>query len=264
MLTEDIDSSIRATLAGCKIGYCSQMISSELSPLTYSTLHKQRMRWAQGWFQVSLRHMLPVLISTTMSIRQVVACLFLLAWREAFCYIILHPLVLITLAGIRGRLTVTVVYIALGAVIFLLGLARTCITFQLAWGGIRRSAFSFVFFAVVQVFWALYMSVIQVMSHAREMLHMHQWTATIREQAVAVKIAIPDGSDSSTADIVRVSLEVVDGGHAKAAAIAGLTTVTIEMPDEDITLAKEVAGQQFVIAMQKEGADMPETIITVM
>jgi len=44
MLTEDIDSSIRATLAGYKIGYSGDVISSELSPLREATLKKQRLR----------------------------------------------------------------------------------------------------------------------------------------------------------------------------------------------------------------------------
>ena len=104
MLTEDIDSSLRATLqgvlnlfsphqspgeeclealkqgpctccyahqiAGAKIGYCSQLISSEEAPETERTLRKQRLRWAQGWFEVSIKHLFSLLISKHTSLRQ--------------------------------------------------------------------------------------------------------------------------------------------------------------------------------------------------
>jgi hypothetical protein len=52
LLTEDIDSSIRSTIAGYKVWYDNRIISTELAPLTIAAYLKQRKRWAQGWLQV--------------------------------------------------------------------------------------------------------------------------------------------------------------------------------------------------------------------
>lgn len=70
MLTEDIDSSLRATRLGAKIGYSSYLNSSEEAPATEKTLRKQRLRWAQGWTEVSLKHLVPLMFSPYTSFRQ--------------------------------------------------------------------------------------------------------------------------------------------------------------------------------------------------
>ena len=60
-LTEDIEASMRLLAAGGRIVNDPGLISRELAPETISALWKQRMRWAQGWFQVSVRHLPPIL-----------------------------------------------------------------------------------------------------------------------------------------------------------------------------------------------------------
>ena len=190
MLTEDIDSSIRAMLAGYRIGYSPHIISSELSPLTLTTLQKQRLRWAQGWFQVSFKHMIPVLMSKQVTIGQKIGCVFLLAWREVFAYLILHPIMLIIISAARSHLVVTELYLAMGGVIFALGISRTIVAYKLAQGPARHNIGRFILFAVVQIIWSVYMNYVQVLSHAREMLQMHTWTATVREQLVTVQTEI--------------------------------------------------------------------------
>jgi len=64
ILTEDIDSSLRALSRGCKIVHDLNVISYELAPTDIPAMWKQRLRWAQGWTQVSMRH-------------------FFLTWRKA-------------------------------------------------------------------------------------------------------------------------------------------------------------------------------------
>lgn len=56
VLTEDIDSSMRAISQGAKIVHDLNVLSYELAPTTIPALWKQRLRWAQGWTQVSLKH----------------------------------------------------------------------------------------------------------------------------------------------------------------------------------------------------------------
>lgn len=56
MLTEDIDSALRAFSRGCKTVHDLNVTSYELAPTTFSAFWKQRLRWAQGWAQASMRH----------------------------------------------------------------------------------------------------------------------------------------------------------------------------------------------------------------
>ncbi|ADD42703.1 glycosyltransferase family 2 protein [Stackebrandtia nassauensis] len=82
MLTEDIDSSMRALLQGSRIVSDPALLSFELAPESLGPLWHQRMRWAQGWFQVSRRHLLATLRSASFNTRNKLGSLFLLGWRE--------------------------------------------------------------------------------------------------------------------------------------------------------------------------------------
>jgi cellulose synthase/poly-beta-1,6-N-acetylglucosamine synthase-like glycosyltransferase/CheY-like chemotaxis protein len=87
MLTEDIDSSIRVIEAGYKIASDPQLISRELATTTLQAFWHQRMRWAQGWFQVSLKHIWLGLRSPHLSVRQKFGIVQLLGWREIYPWI---------------------------------------------------------------------------------------------------------------------------------------------------------------------------------
>ena len=56
VLTEDIDSSMRAVSMGAKLVHDLNVVSYELAPTTIPAMWKQRLRWAQGWTQVSMKH----------------------------------------------------------------------------------------------------------------------------------------------------------------------------------------------------------------
>ena len=83
MLTEDIDASLRATRRGAKIGFSSFLRSSEEAPHTERTLRKQRLRWAQGWTEVSLKHLIPILLGRRTSMRQKFGAFLLLGCAAA-------------------------------------------------------------------------------------------------------------------------------------------------------------------------------------
>jgi len=86
-LTEDIDSSIRAVRMGARIVNDPGLISRELAPVNFRALWKQRMRWAQGWFEVSLRHGHSAISPSGLSLRQRYGLWMLLGWRELFPWI---------------------------------------------------------------------------------------------------------------------------------------------------------------------------------
>ena len=56
MLTEDIDSALRAVAENRKTVHDSNVVSYELAPVTWQAFWKQRMRWTQGWTQASIKH----------------------------------------------------------------------------------------------------------------------------------------------------------------------------------------------------------------
>lgn len=95
MLTEDIDSSMRIVEQGYKIKSDPLLISRELAPTTWSALWNQRMRWAQGWFQVSLKHTPSALFRSRLNWRQKLGILHLLVWREIYPWISIQILPII-------------------------------------------------------------------------------------------------------------------------------------------------------------------------
>lgn len=56
MLTEDIDSALRAYGIGKKAVHDMNVCSFEMAPNTFHAFWKQRLRWAQGWTQASWKH----------------------------------------------------------------------------------------------------------------------------------------------------------------------------------------------------------------
>lgn len=58
MLTEDIDSSLRAVSKGANTVHDLNVVSYELAPTTFKSFWNQRLRWAQGWAQASMKHII--------------------------------------------------------------------------------------------------------------------------------------------------------------------------------------------------------------
>ena len=57
MLTEDIDSSLRAFSRGANAVHDLNVVSYELAPTNLRSFWNQRLRWAQGWAQASVKHL---------------------------------------------------------------------------------------------------------------------------------------------------------------------------------------------------------------
>lgn len=83
-LTEDIESTIRTLTDGARIVNDPGLVSRELAPRDLKALWHQRVRWSQGWFQVTRRHLGNVLTSTAMTPRQKLGATYLMAWRDAY------------------------------------------------------------------------------------------------------------------------------------------------------------------------------------
>ncbi len=91
MLTEDIDSSMRAIISGARIEYDLRCCLTSLHPRPIPALTKQRMRWSQGWTQVAFRHALPAVrrgaYSDDNGWRSRIGLFQILVYREVYFYI---------------------------------------------------------------------------------------------------------------------------------------------------------------------------------
>ena len=184
MLTEDIDSSIRATLAGYKIGFSGEVISSELSPIREATLQKQRLRWAQGWAQVSLKYANKCICSDLLSIRQKLGLIYLLTWREIFPYMTFWPLICVAAHIKSGNNLDFRLFITLfGAILFIFGICRVWVIYKVSKGPIKSKGRAFILFALFFPFYSIYMNYLQICAHGRSILSINAWNPTPREES---------------------------------------------------------------------------------
>jgi cellulose synthase/poly-beta-1,6-N-acetylglucosamine synthase-like glycosyltransferase len=102
MLTEDIDSSMRLLQNGGRLASDPRLYSRELAPTTVKALWYQRMRWAQGWFQVSLRHLVGGLRNADLSIRQKLGVWALLGWREFYPWIAIQMIPIVAFLAVKS------------------------------------------------------------------------------------------------------------------------------------------------------------------
>ena len=84
VLTEDIDTTLRAILAGKRIIHDRSILSRELAPTDLNTLWFQRKRWGQGWLQCTLRYQWPILKSKCLSLGAKFIWTMLLMWRVVY------------------------------------------------------------------------------------------------------------------------------------------------------------------------------------
>jgi len=100
MLTEDIDSALRAFGHGANAVHDLNVTSFELAPTTMPAFWKQRLRWSQGWLQASIRHIKLVWIRSEVegkhrTLTQRFGLLSLLLVRESSYYLITQYLCLV-------------------------------------------------------------------------------------------------------------------------------------------------------------------------
>lgn len=181
MLTEDVDSSIRAVLAGYKIGQSIDVVSSELSPLCRRVLQKQRLRWAQGWTEVSSKHVLSCIRSPHLSLKQKVGIVHILGWREIVPYTTFWPLWSVLAGTFRvGSVEFVPFWTALSCVLFSFGVARVVAAYALSRGAVGSSIEAFVMFSVWGMLFEVYINYLQICGHGRCILKANEWVATVR------------------------------------------------------------------------------------
>jgi cellulose synthase/poly-beta-1,6-N-acetylglucosamine synthase-like glycosyltransferase len=189
MLTEDIDASIRAVLSGAKIASDPALLSYELAPTTVRDLTRQRLRWAQGWCQVSGKYVGGVLSSTTTTARQKAGLLFLLGWREVYPWLSLQmiPLLAYVLIARPGGKSVhwAMPFFLLTSVLTLaVGLVQSVFAYLLAHPSVRVHRRWFVVYALVGgIFYTEFKNTLARVAHLKQLSGEREWNVTPRTSA---------------------------------------------------------------------------------
>jgi DNA-binding response OmpR family regulator/cellulose synthase/poly-beta-1,6-N-acetylglucosamine synthase-like glycosyltransferase len=186
MLTEDIDSSLRVVEEGGRIANDPGLLSRELAPTTLAQLWNQRMRWAQGWFQVSMRHLEPAWRSSALTLRQKLGMTFLLGWREIYPWISLQMFPVVAFlaykAGGVNKLDWLVPLFVLTSVFTLsVGPGQVVFARRLAAPDIRRQRGWFLRYLLISsFFYTEYKNVIARVSQLKEFSGEREWKVTPR------------------------------------------------------------------------------------
>jgi hypothetical protein len=187
MLTEDIDASIRALAHGARLIADPAIVSTELAPPTPSALWQQRLRWAQGWTQVSRHRVIPALASPHVRGRARVGLAWQLGWCEVMPWIstlglglLVHDLTRLELRWGPIAASIALFHVAVGPLHAIAGRARTP-------RGERHAISWHLLYAFVSaIFYVELLNLAKRTGQLRELGGQRRWVVTPRPQAERV------------------------------------------------------------------------------
>ena len=195
MLTEDIDSSLRVVQGGGRIVSDPDLVSTELGPDTVAALWNQRLRWAQGWSQVSGRHLTRMVRG--FGVRRRLGALHLLGWREVYPWISLQVLPLFAFWLLKGEPPVrwfVPVFVATSLFTLSVGPAQAWFAWKHAHPSVKRHPGWFWLHAVLAALaYTEVKNVIARTAHVKEAMKERTWKVTPRS---ARPTAAPSGDTS--------------------------------------------------------------------
>jgi cellulose synthase/poly-beta-1,6-N-acetylglucosamine synthase-like glycosyltransferase/DNA-binding response OmpR family regulator len=183
MLTEDIDSSLRAVEGGYRIASDPHLASRELAPTTLLALTNQRLRWAQGWFQVSLKHTPLALKSRHLTPRNKLGMMHLLAWREIYPVLSMQMFPIVLYWILRGDTLDFLVPIFVLTTLFTMsvGPGQTLFAWLRADPQIRqRGGWFLYYFVVASLFYTPFKNLLAMVAQVKEVLRERAWKVTPR------------------------------------------------------------------------------------
>lgn len=182
MLTEDIDSTLRGILAGYRFVHDKTIVSTELAPLTVRGLWFQRKRWAQGWFQCSLKYQGAVLRTRYLNGAQKFLWSTLLLWRIFYdgCSSLLFPIVFAYWLC-AGRIQLPVDGYILFAFFFTMlnGPYQTVIAFKNA-AKPRAPAWDYLLYCFTVFFYTIFKTLVHLVAIRDEMAGEKSWVVSKR------------------------------------------------------------------------------------
>jgi hypothetical protein len=184
MLTEDIDSSMRTVERGLRIRSDRHIVSRELGTTTFKQVWNQRLRWAQGWFQVTMMHTMRVWRSSGLTFRQKFGATYLLGWREVYPWLSLQifPLVAFWMITRGDRLSHGWPILFCTTVFVLhVGPMQTLYAYRMADEEIKqhkRWFWAYLFFSTL--FYTEYKNTVARVAHIKEFVGERAWKVTPR------------------------------------------------------------------------------------
>lgn len=186
MLTEDIDSSLRVIESGGRIRSDPRLVSRELATTTWQQVWNQRMRWAQGWFQVSMSHLPRAMRSKDLSLRQKLGLFHLLGWREVYPWLSLQMFPIIAYWLFRDDPIDWVVPIFVVTTLFTLSVGpfQTWFAYRRADPEIRQHKRWFWRYLVVSsIYYTEYKNIIARVAQVKEFMGEVDWRVTPRSSS---------------------------------------------------------------------------------
>ena len=199
-LTEDIEASMRLLLAGGRIVNDPGLVSRELAPPSPTAWWRQRLRWAQGWFQVSLRHLWPLLLTSGLDARRKLGVLFLLAWRELYPWVVqlVWPLMLFLAWRDQGIDLSSPIFFFLSLYIISSGAVQTLVAWRVAVPEVRKHTRWFAAYALANVvFYTGAKNLVNRVAHLKQLRGEREWVVTARTAATDGTAATVHPRDTS-------------------------------------------------------------------
>jgi cellulose synthase/poly-beta-1,6-N-acetylglucosamine synthase-like glycosyltransferase len=204
------------------------LVSTELAPDKAGALWHQRMRWAQGWSQVSLRHLRPMLRRPGASLRSRIGAFYLLAWREVYPWFSLQMFPLLAFWLLRGDPATNwfvPVFVATSLFTLSAGPAQALFAWKLAHPSIRRHPGWFVAFLFASLFFYTEIkNAIVRTAHLKELMGERTWKVTPRAARPGAADP-PDGLERRSPTSVGSALR--GGKTAPAADTEAATEATL-------------------------------------
>ncbi len=183
MLTEDIDSSMRTVERGLKIRSDRDVVSRELGTTTFQQVWNQRLRWAQGWFQVTMMHTLRVWKSPGLTFRQKFGASYLLGYREVYPWLSLQIFPLVAYWITRGDSFGYGFPLFFATTLFVLhiGPLQTWYAYRLADPEIKQhKSWFWAYLLFSTLFYTEYKNTIARVAHIKEFVGERAWKVTPR------------------------------------------------------------------------------------
>ena len=220
MLTEDIDSSMRTVERGLKIRSDRDIVSRELGTTTFKQVWNQRLRWAQGWWQVTIMHTVRVWRSPGLNLRQKFGATYLLGWREVYPWLSLQVFPLVAYWLWRGDPLSSGFPFFFFTTLFVLhiGPVQTWFAYKLADDEIKQNKnwfWAYLFFSTV--FYTEYKNTIARVAHIKEFVGERAWKVTPRSSDAEDfdTNAEPDAADADADG--QLEVHVLEPGEALSA-----------------------------------------------
>ena len=185
MLTEDIDASMRALESGARLASDPRLTSYELATTTVPQLTAQRLRWAQGWLQVSVTHLRTLLASPRLTVRQKLGATYLLGWREAYPWISLQVLPILVFSmthGVGGSKSWFIsLFVLTTLVTTLVGPLQTLMAYVLGEPSVRAHRSWFWRYLLWALVYTEFKSALTRIAHVKELTRERVWRVTPRD-----------------------------------------------------------------------------------